>query len=115
MHACNACWSCHVTVGGGTAGSVLARRLSDDEPQRRVLVLEAGGDDTTRHIADIPLAARELQRLDVDWSYKIQPQTNACFSFDNSVSAASEHSGCLYCILFSLVTAILKMKAGKLV
>ena len=105
-HACIACWSCHVTVGGGTAGSVLARRLSDDEPHRRVLVLEAGGDDTTRHIADIPLAARELQRLDVDWSYKIQPQTNACLSFDNNVSTASGNRGCLHCILCSLVTVI---------
>ncbi len=34
----------YVIVGGGTAGSLLANRLSAD-PARRVLVLEAGGDD----------------------------------------------------------------------
>lgn len=35
----------YVIVGGGTAGSLLANRLSAD-PARRVLVLEAGGDDS---------------------------------------------------------------------
>ena len=43
----------YVFVGGGTAGCVLANRLSED-PKTRVLLLEAGGNDNY-HWVHIPV------------------------------------------------------------
>ena len=74
----------NISVGGGSAGAVLANRLSED-PENSVLLLEAGPEETAKHIAEIPLAAIDLQRSDIDWSYQIEPQKNACHSFINNV------------------------------
>src|SRR5437870_11641214 len=71
-------------VGGGTAGSVLANRLSV-APNVRVLLLEAGGDDENV-VTDIPLFARHLQQTDVDWKFKTVPQKYACMASQNSVN-----------------------------
>jgi choline dehydrogenase-like flavoprotein len=57
----------YVIVGAGSAGCVLAARLSEDA-QRRVLVLEAGGDDNADEIK-IPAAFATLFRTQYDWSF----------------------------------------------
>jgi choline dehydrogenase len=59
-------------VGAGSAGCVLAARLSED-PRRRVLLLEAGGDDGRNEIK-IPVAFSKLFKSDVDWNYATVPQ-----------------------------------------
>lgn len=63
----------YVIVGAGSAGCVVASRLSED-PSVRVLLLEAGGPDTRREI-HIPAAFSKLFRSDCDWAYDTEPQT----------------------------------------
>jgi choline dehydrogenase-like flavoprotein len=64
----------YIIVGAGSAGCVLAHRLSAD-PACRVLLLEAGGPDRKREIR-IPVAFIKLSQSAYDWNYRTsnQPQ-----------------------------------------
>ena len=55
----------YVIVGAGSAGCVLAARLSED-PDVKVAVLEAGGQDSRPEIA-MPIAFPMLLKSSVDW------------------------------------------------
>ena len=57
----------YIIVGAGSAGCVLANRLSED-PQTSVLLLEAGGNDNEQKI-HIPAAFSQLFRTPYDWEY----------------------------------------------
>lgn len=57
----------YVIVGAGSAGCVLANRLSED-PDVSVLLVEAGGPDTN-DLIHIPAAFGALFRTDQDWDH----------------------------------------------
>ena len=62
----------YVIVGAGSAGCVLANRLSAD-PTTRVLLLEAGPRDRAKEIR-IPAAFSKLFKSKFDWGYETTPQ-----------------------------------------
>lgn len=70
-------------MGAGSAGSVLANRLSEN-PSVRVLLLEAGGSENI--ISDIPVAYQMLQQTPMDWQYKTVPQEASCFGLKSKRS-----------------------------
>lgn len=68
----------YVIVGGGTAGLVLASRLSEN-PRVTVIVLEAGKDMTQDPRVNIPALWTSLMGSDVDWQYQTSPQVRSLF------------------------------------
>ncbi|OCH84495.1 GMC oxidoreductase [Obba rivulosa] len=68
----------YVIVGGGTAGCVLASRLSQD-PNTAILLLEAGRSNNKGTVdpSHIPISFQRLYKTEVDWSFETIPQRNA--------------------------------------
>jgi choline dehydrogenase len=64
----------YIIIGAGTAGCVLANRLSEN-PNHRVLLLEAGERDKKMEI-HIPAAYGNLHRTEVDWGFFTEPQAH---------------------------------------
>ncbi len=69
-------------VGGGSAGSVLAARLSED-PSVSVLLLEAGGYPS--FVTGIPALTAHLQLSPYDWGYETEAQNKSCLGMNGQV------------------------------
>jgi len=65
-----------IVVGGGSAGCVLANRLSEDG-RKRVVVLEAGGDGDSYFIRMPAFAAKLIGNPAYDWLYRTEPDPSA--------------------------------------
>ncbi|XP_050539436.1 glucose dehydrogenase [FAD, quinone]-like [Daktulosphaira vitifoliae] len=68
-----------IVIGAGSAGAVVASRLSEINGWG-VLLIEAGQKAT--HMMDIPSLAIHLQTTDVNWKYSTIPMNNSCLSLD---------------------------------
>ncbi|XP_060834882.1 glucose dehydrogenase [FAD, quinone]-like [Rhopalosiphum padi] len=68
-----------IVVGAGSAGAVVASRLSEIK-KWQVLLIEAGQHAT--HLMDIPLAAPLWQFSTINWNYKTVPMNNSCLGFE---------------------------------
>src|ERR1700687_2246468 len=62
----------YVIVGAGSAGCVLANRLSED-PSVRVLLLEAGGKDRSLNI-QLPAGFTKKFHTSLDWHFTTEPE-----------------------------------------
>ncbi|XP_055933903.1 glucose dehydrogenase [FAD, quinone]-like [Argiope bruennichi] len=71
----------YIVVGGGSAGSVVASRLSE-EPCVSVLLLEAGATKPPL-LNDVPALSRFFWFTDIDWQYKTVPQKHAAYFLEN--------------------------------
>ncbi|GLV38206.1 uncharacterized protein CBL_12852 [Carabus blaptoides fortunei] len=66
-----------IIVGGGSAGAVLANRLSE-VAEWSVLLVEAGSDENI--LADIPLLFPLMQLSPLDWQFKSEPTEEYCLA-----------------------------------
>ncbi|XP_037037093.1 glucose dehydrogenase [FAD, quinone] isoform X1 [Bradysia coprophila] len=69
-----------IVVGAGSAGSVVASRLSENE-NWKVLLLEAGGDPPIE--SEVPGWYISLQHTPYDWNYRTEKSTKACRAMKN--------------------------------
>lgn len=69
-----------IIVGAGTAGCVLANRLTEI-PDWKVLLIEAGSNEN--YVMDIPIVANYLQFTPANWGYKTMPSDRYCAGFEN--------------------------------
>lgn len=64
-----------VIVGAGSAGSVVAHRLTEIE-NWKVLLIEAGNDPSP--LSDVPMTFMDLQRTSENYAYDVEPEKHAC-------------------------------------
>src|ERR1700730_10767810 len=88
----------YVIVGGGSAGCVLAARLSEN-PAAQVALIEAGPMDDAPEV-HTPAAFAQLFKTDHDWDYSSEPEP-ALFGRRIYLPRGKVLGGC--CSLYTLI------------
>lgn len=70
-----------IIVGAGSAGCILANRLSEN-PDWNILLIEAGGNENL--FMDIPMMVHYLQGYNVNWKYKTERSESSCLAMENN-------------------------------
>ncbi|KAG1683145.1 Glucose dehydrogenase [FAD, quinone] [Nymphon striatum] len=79
-----------MSVGGGTAGSVVAARLTEND-KFRVLLIEAGGEESW--MSRVPLLVAFLQTTEMNWGYRTTRQTHSMDGFNNNQAMCPRGKG----------------------
>ena len=69
-----------IIAGGGTAGSIVASRLSEN-PNWKILLIEAGENPSA--VSDVPALILSLQGSREDYSYEVEPHERFCQGMKN--------------------------------
>lgn len=81
----------YIIVGAGTAGCVLANRLSED-PESSILIVEAGDSVHDDKLMQIPLAVVFANKSKYDWGFSIVPQKKSFLGSEDKPTAVKTGS-----------------------
>ncbi|KAF5303557.1 hypothetical protein FQR65_LT08158 [Abscondita terminalis] len=97
----------YIIVGGGSAGTVIASRLSENV-KTSVLLLEAGGIEDA--FINVPGLDIYSYGLEYNWNYKTTPQSTSCLGMTNNQCAYQRGKGVGGS---SLINALMYVRGNK--